>query len=153
MTAEEKTTRPFADLVNETSKNYEHALRNGFKLQQESLRWWGAMLGATGPNAQPQAKTLMDELLPQTQRSMNEWLKVVEENSRASVELFKKSVAVMQADSLQEMQTKSSSLWEAAVKATTESAAAITQAGTKSLGVSIELMRKLTTAAEPSARS
>lgn len=153
MTAEEKTTRPFADLVNETTRNYEHVVRNAFKVQQESLRWWGAMLGATTPNGQSQSKTFIDELLPHTQRSMNEWLKVWEENSRASVELFKKSVAMAQADSLQDAQNKATSLWEAAARAAADTTQAITHATTKSFGVSLEMMRKAATAAEAGTRS
>lgn len=153
MTAEEKSAKPFADLVGEASKNWEQIVKNAFKAQQESVHWWAGMLGETGPGAQPRARAVLDEIAPQAQKNMNEWLKVMEENSRLGVDLLKKSIAITQSQSLQDAQNRLTTLWEATINAAAEGAQAITQATTKTVGASIEAVRKASQAAEPASKT
>src|SRR4026209_2099785 len=97
MNTEEKT-KPFADLFEQATRNYEQAVKTGLKAQEESAKLWTNLCNQITPPAelQKRVKVFADEVIPQTQKNVNEYLKVVEQNSRATVELMKKAVATSQ---------------------------------------------------------
>jgi hypothetical protein len=153
MTAEDKT-KPIADLFDQAAKNYEQVLKTGLKLQQESAKLWTGVLGESGvPDVQGKCKALLDDLVPQTQKNINECLKLIEQNSRASVDLLKKAVAVTQSSSVQDSQAKVLNLWETSWNTACETTQAITQANTKAMETCIEYFRKNGMPAETAAKS
>ncbi len=153
MTAEDKT-KPIADLFDQAAKNYEQMLKTGLKLQQESAKLWTGVLGGAGvPDAQDKCKALLDNLIPQTQKNINECLKLIEQNSRASVDLLKKAVAVTQTTSIQDSQAKVLNLWEASWNTACETTQAVTQANTKAMEACIEYFRKNAAPVETAAKS
>lgn len=142
MTTEDKT-KPFADVFEQTAKNYEQILKSGMKVQQESAKWWtNAFAEAASPEIQKKVKAVADELIPQAQKSIDDWLKVVEENSRTGIDLLKKAVGVTQSASLQEAQTKVFGLWEASLNAMCETTQAVTQSNTKAMEAWLDFVRK-----------
>lgn len=136
-------TKASADLFEQASKNYEQILKSGMKLQQESTQWWAnAMSEAGSPEMQKKLKAVADDLIPQTQKNIDEWLKTVEQNSRTGIDLLKKAMAVTQSASLQEAQTKVFGLWEASLNSMCETTQAVTQANTKAMESWMDFVRK-----------
>lgn len=143
MTTEDKT-KPVTEMYEQAMKNYEQALKTGLKMQEESAKIWTGILnqGTSPQDWQKKTKAIADDIIPQTQKAVDDGLKVIEQNSRTSVELLKKAVAAGQATSVQDAQTKLLSFWETSLNAMRDSAVAVTQANNKALENWVAYVRK-----------
>src|SRR5438552_9214098 len=140
-------TKPVSELFDQAMSSYEQAFRTGLRLQEESGKWWTMLLEQTGPSREWQktVRSMANELLPEAQKRMEDGLRFVEQNSRASLELlrlFKKSIEAPQANPLAESQTHILSFWEASLNSMKDSAQAVAQANTQALESWMELFRK-----------
>ena len=147
MTTEQKT-KPVTDLFEQAFKSYEQALKTGMKMQEESAKVFSDLVTqATSPQDwQKQMKSATDDFIPQTQKSVDEGLKLIEQTSKSGIELLKKAVAVGQPATAADAQAKILGLWEASLNAMRETAVAITQAHNKAIESWVACARK---AAEP----
>ena len=143
MTTEEKT-KPVTELFEQATKNYEQALKTGLKLQEESGKWWTSLFNqvSSPQDWQKKVKATFDDVIPQTQKTIDETLKLVEQNSRTSADLFRKAVAAAQSTSLQDAQTKCLGFWEASLNALRDTTQAVVQNNTKAVESWIEFVRK-----------
>lgn len=148
----DEKTKPVAELFEQAMKNYEQALKTGLKVQEESARWCVGLLSqaATPQEWQKKMKAIADDVLPQTQKSVEESLKLIEKNSRATIDLLKKAAAVAQSGTPQEAQSKFLGLWEASFNAVRDTAQTVTQANTRALEAWLDFVRK---SAEPEAKA
>ena len=151
-------TRPASEMFEQAMHSYEQAFRTGLRLQEETGKWWTALLEQTGPSRdwQRTVRTMAAELLPEAQKRMEDGLRMVEQNSRASLEflkLFRKAVEVPQTNPIAESQTKLLSFWEASLNTMRDSAQAVAQANTQALDSWMELFRKTTEMASEHART
>lgn len=141
----EKSKVPGCELFEQAAKNYEQALHAGFKLQHEAAKCWVDLV-ANGGSAQGwQAKfnQAATESLGAAQKRIEENLKLVEQSSRASLDLLKKAVEVAQAETVSASQSKIQEVWEASLSALRTNAAAITQANSKLLDSWIQFIPKV----------
>jgi len=145
MTTEEKS-KPVNDLFEQATRGYEQALKTGLKLQEESAKLFLSVFNqVTAPaDLQKRFKTISDEIIPQTQKAVDEGLKLIEQNSRTGVDLLKKAVATSQATTVQDAQEKSLALYEACLSAMRDTASAVTQATGKAADVWLGYVRKST---------
>jgi hypothetical protein len=134
MTTEEKT-KPACDLYDQAMKNYEQALKTGLKLQEDSVKVLTGLLNQpTAPqDLQKRVKALADEVIPQTQKNIEDNLQLVEQTTRTSIELLKKATAATQATTLHDAQSKFLGFCEASLSAVRDTAVAVTQANAKAL--------------------
>jgi hypothetical protein len=148
----EEKTRPAMELFEQAMKNYEQALKTGLKLQEESARWCVGLVNqaASPQDWQKKVKALTDEVIPQTQKSIDESLKLIEKNSKVCCELLKKASLAAQSATPQEAQTKFLGFWDASFNAVRDMAQTVAQANTKALDSWFDAVRK---ACEPEARS
>ena len=142
-------SKPVSDLFEQAMSSYEQAFQTGLKLQEESGRWWTMLLEQSAPSREWQktVRTMANELLPEAQKRMEEGLRLVEQNSRASLEffkLFKKTVEVPHTNPVAESQTKLLSFWETSLDSMRDSAQAVAQANTQALESWMEILRKST---------
>lgn len=154
MTTEQKT-KPVTDLFDQALKSYEQALKTGVKMQEESAKAFSELVTqATSPQDwQKQMKTVTDDFIPQTQKTVDEGLKLIEQTSKSSIELLKKAVAVGQPVSAPDAQAKLLGLWEASLNTMRDTAAAITQANQKALESWMAYVRKTAEPAGAKARA
>ena len=141
--------KPVSELFEQAMSSYEQAFRTGMRLQEESAKWWTKLIEQPGTAREWQkaVRAMADEVLPETQKRMEEGLRLIEQNSRARLELlkvFKKSVELPQTNPLAESQTKLLSFWEASLHGMLESAEAVAQANTQAMESWMELCRKTT---------
>jgi len=134
MTTEEKT-KPVTDVFEQAMKNYEQALKTGVKMQEESAKCFSNLFNqpSAPPDWQKRMKTMTDDLIPQTQKTVDEGLKLIAQTNKTGIELLKKAVAVGQPGTAQDAQTKYLGLWEASLNAMRETALAVTQANNKAI--------------------
>ena len=121
------------ELFDQAMKNYEQALQAGLKLQQESARWWMELMTQTGSPQEWQTRfnEVAAETMSSLQKGMEENLKVVEHNSRASIDLLKKAVDAAKADTVAAGQAKMQELWDASLEALRANTTAINQVNAK----------------------
>jgi hypothetical protein len=143
MTTEQKT-KPVTDLFEQALKSYEQALKTGVKMQEESAKVFSDLVTqATSPQDwQKQMKSVTDDFIPQTQKTVDEGLKLIEQTSKSSVEFLKKAVALGQPTSAPEAQAKMLGLWEASLNTMRDTAVAVTQANNKAIESWIAYARK-----------
>jgi hypothetical protein len=102
---------------------------------------------------QKRAKALAEEIIPQTQKAIEDSLKLVEQNSRTSIELLKKAAATAQATTAQEAQSKFLGLCEASLNAIRDTTVALTQANAKAVETWVGYVRKSTEPAVAAAKA
>jgi translation initiation factor 2 alpha subunit (eIF-2alpha) len=143
MTTEEKT-KPVTDLYDQAMKSYEQALKTAMKMQEESAKYFSNLVNqSTSPQDwQKRIKTVADEFIPQTQKTVDEGVKLIEQTSRTSIELLKKAVATGQPTSMQDAQAKFLGLWEASLNAMRDTAVSVTQANNKAIESWVSYARK-----------
>lgn len=147
-------TKPVGYLFEQAMDSYEQAFKTGLKLQEEAGRIWTSLLEQSGPTREWQKtlRNMASEILPEAQKRMEEGLRLVEQNSRASLEmlkLFKKTVEAPQANPMAETQAKLLSFWETSLNSLRDSAQAVAQVNTQALESWMDLVRKSTEMARP----
>ena len=143
MTTEGKT-KPVTDLYDQAMKSYEQALKTGVKMQEESAKYFSNLVNqTTSPqDLQKRMKSVTDEFIPQTQKSVEEGVKLIEQTTRTSIELLKKAVAAGQPTSMQDAQAKFLGLWEASLNAMRDTAVSVTHANNKAIESWVSYARK-----------
>lgn len=143
MPTEDKSKHP-ADLFEQAMKNFEQALKAGLKLQEESARLWTQLLNqAAPPDAQKRWKALSEEFMTQTQKSLEEGVRVIEQNGRSSVDLLRKALAAAEPGSIQDAQSRLVGFWEGSLAALRDSALAVSQANARAAESWMACGRKL----------
>src|SRR6266478_406294 len=100
-----ETSNPHvSEVTDKAMKNFEQALRTGVKLQEEAARCWTTVLNQTASAQDWQRQianftNLANGFLPATQKQMEGVLDLMENNTRAGVELMKKAVDAAQTTS------------------------------------------------------
>jgi len=149
----EKTKTQGHELFEQAMKNYEQALQAGLKLQQESAKWWVEMMTQAGAPQDWQAKVneLASESVSMVQKRTEENLKLVEQSSRASLDLLSKAMNAVKMDTSSASQSKMQELWEASLEAVRTNAAAVSQANMKWVESWVQMIPKAKPA--PSAKA
>jgi len=150
--------KPASQLFEQAMTSYEQAFKTGLKLQEEFGRTWTSLLEQSAPSGEWQktVRTMANELLPEAQKRMEDGLRLIEQNSRASLELlklFKRTVEVPRGNPIAESQEKLLSFWEASLNSMRDSAQAVARANTQALDSWMDLFRKGTQMASERARA
>jgi len=139
--------KPLSEAADKAMKNYEQAVRTGLKLQEEAAHLWTNLLNQS---ASPQdwqkrfsgATAVANGVLPAAQKRMEEVLDLMEQNTKASTELFKKAADVCQTSTLPECQSKWLDLCTASVDLARSNFEAITQINSRAVDSWLNYVRK-----------
>ena len=131
----EKTKNPASEMLDQGLKNYEQALRTGLKVQEEAGKCLTKLFTqATSPqDLQKQISSIANEVIPAAQKSMENCIELIEQNSRASVELVKQGLEAAQATTYADAQSKVTELCESSLKTLKANAQAILDVNSKAL--------------------
>jgi hypothetical protein len=140
-------TKPLSEAADKAMKNYEQAVRTGLKLQEEAAHLWTNLLNQS---ASPQdwqkrfsgATAVANGILPAAQKRMEDVLDLMEQNTKASTELFKKAADACQSSSLPECQTKWLDLCTASVDLARSNFEALTQINSRAVDSWLSYVRK-----------
>ena len=140
----EKPKTPASELFDQALKNYEQALRTGLKVQEEAGKYWTKLLNqaASPQDLQKQVTSAANEVIPATQKSMEACLELLEQNSRASVDLLKKGMETAQTTNFADTQGKCVEFCEASVKSLKANAQALVDINTKAIDSWISFVKK-----------
>ena len=147
MATEDKSKASMTGLFDQAVKSYEQVVKTGQRLQEEWSRMWTGLATQSAGSAgaqdwQKKSKVLADDVVMQTQKNLEECLKLIDVNGRTSLELLKQAVAAGQAASVPEGQKKLVSLWENSLNAMRETAVAASQAQARAVEAWLGSVRK-----------
>jgi hypothetical protein len=140
-------TKPLSEAADKAMKNYEQAVRTGLKVQEEATHLWTNLLnqGASPQDWQKRfsgATTVANGILPAAQKRLEEVVHLVEQNTKASTDLFKKAADVCQTTTLPECQSKWLELCTASVDLARSNFEAVTQINSRAVDSWIDYVRK-----------
>jgi len=142
----DKTKNPMSEALDLGLKNYEQALRAGLKLQEEAGQCWTKLVSqAVSPqDLQKEMISLANDVIPATQKSMEACLELLEQNSRASVDLLKKGIEAVQSANCADTPAKIVEFCENSLKSLRTNAQAIVDTNTKAIDSWIAFVKKAT---------
>jgi hypothetical protein len=142
----EKTRNPMSEALDLGLKNYEQALRMGLKLQEEAGQCWTKLIGqaASPEDLQKQMMAFANDIVPATQKSMQACLELLEQNSRASVDLLKKGIDAIQNANGVETPAKIVEFCENSLKSLKTNAQAMVDTNTKAIDSWIAFVKRTT---------
>jgi hypothetical protein len=120
-------------VFDEAVETFNEAVKAGAKVQDEIGKWWSDALDKAGPaeDWQKKSKAVFSEAIPAAQKNGEEWLKLVEQNYKRSLGLFKKAWDVQPSRDPAVLRAKSQELWEASLELVRDNAQAVAQANVK----------------------
>ena len=124
-------------LFDDAVSTFGDAVKAGVKVQEEIGKWWSDALeqaGGGGEQWQKKSRAILDHAIPAAQRNAQEWLKLVDQNYRRSLGLFRKAWEVQPTDPA-EMRAKSQELWEESLELVRDNAKAVSEANVKLMEV------------------
>ena len=132
------------DILKDAIKLYEEALKNGIQLQEESLQLWKNMLAQVGTPDELQQKIeqMTGGVIPESRKKMEEILKVFQDNTSQSMELFNKAMGVYQSTSWQDGQIRVQDLMESSMAAMRTNVHTILDTNTKMMASWTDLVEK-----------
>lgn len=150
-----KTESDVMQVLDTAINAFGDAMKTGVKAQEEMSRWWTDALSCGNPlgDWQKRSRQLFDEAVPAAQRHTQEFLKLVEQNYRRSVDLLKKAVDTDHNGAVDGMREKIRALWEESVAIVKENTEAMAQANVKLLEAWADLLKKNFEQGEAAARS
>lgn len=140
-----KTESDVMEVLDSAVGAFGDAIKTGIKAQEEMSKWWSDAL-ACGNNPlgdwQKRSRLMFDEAVPAVQRHSQDFLKLIEQNYRRSVELLKKVVDTDGNGAVDGLKEKIQNLWEESVTVVKENTEAMAQANVKLLEAWTEMLRK-----------
>jgi hypothetical protein len=131
----EKIENPASEILDQGLKNYEQALRMGLNVQEEAGKWWSRLLSqaVSLQDLQKRIASLTNDAIPATQKSLESYLKVLEQSSAASVELIKKGMEAAQTANYADAQSKVVEFCENSLKSLRANTQAVVDINTKAV--------------------
>jgi polyhydroxyalkanoate synthesis regulator protein len=124
-------------------RTYGDAMKAGVRMQEDVAKWWADALEAGGPiqDWQKRSRAVFTETVPAAQKNAEEWLKLVEQNYRRSMELLRKAMQQAQnvygangaSDVAEEARERTQELWRSSIELVQENVSAMAQANAKML--------------------
>jgi hypothetical protein len=126
---------------------FSDAMKAGVQAQEEFARFWSSALnGNSSPlgDWQKRTKQMFDETVPAVQKQAGEYLKLIEQNYRRSVDLFKKAIDGDQNGNspVGNLRDRTRKLWDESVAVVKENSQAMAQANVKVLELWTDILRK-----------
>lgn len=142
----DKTNVPGTDLFEQAVKNYEQALKTGVRLQEECGKWWtDAFKQTSGPQDwQKAAASMLNEVFPAAHKNVEETLRLMEQNSRGSLDLLKRATETLQSTSVADGQARVQKLWQTSLDLLQQNAQSLIQANARLVETCAQFARKRT---------
>lgn len=154
-TSEDSRSRTAAgtEMFDQAMKNYEQTLRTGVKLQEDTAKWWTNFFhqATQTQELQRQMSSIVSQSIPTAQRSMEESLKLIDQASKATLNLLKKTMNGSCTSAASDVQSDVQQLWQSSLNVIQSNLQSINESQTKAMESWTELMRKGATSAASTA--
>jgi hypothetical protein len=142
-----KMESTFTGLFDQAVEAMGESMKAGVKFQEDLARWWSDVLDQNGAaqDWQKHTRAMVSEMVPAAQKNAEEWMRLMEENYRRSMELFRKafdSSSMTPPSSPTDMQARTQQLWEASIEVIRQNAQAMAQANSRMMQIWSDIMRR-----------
>lgn len=139
-----KTEARMTGLFDQAVQTFGDAMKQGVKMQEEMARWWTDAFDQASPMQQWQkrSRAMLNQALPQAQKNTEEFMRIMEQNYRRSMELLKKTFNMEDTDTAAELQEKFQQVWEESLDVLRDNAQAMAQTNMKIMEMWAEIMRR-----------
>lgn len=139
-----KTESKMTGLFDQAVQSFGEAMKAGVRIQEDVAKWWTDAIDQAAPMQQWQkrSRAIMCDVLPTAQKNTEEWMRLVEQNYKKSMELLKKAFSSEETNTAAEMQARLQELWEESLDVIRENAQAMTQANAKMMELWADILRK-----------
>jgi hypothetical protein len=116
-------------------KSFEEAVQCALRLQNDSTKFWTSLAekGTLPSEWQEKAREYAKQAIPATQENVEELLRLIEGNSRASLDFLQKAVEASDSRTIEEAQSRTRELWESSLQSLRANAQAVVQANAKAM--------------------
>jgi len=151
---EKAKTKTGSDFFDQALQSCEQAFKTSLKLQEDAAKMWTSLYTKVPSMAdyQKQATHLGEDSVKLFQKQVDESLQLVDDCSRASLDLFKKAVETTQSASVAEGQVKLQKLWESSLNSMQANTQAVVNLSQRLLNSWTEFARKGAAVAEAAAK-
>ena len=105
------------EMFGQAARFFQTALEAGIKIQEQSAQALTEMIGGLGSPQQwrERAEAAMEKTVAVGQQNMEEALRIMDDNTKNSLELLEKAFKARQPESAEDLAAKSREMWETAV--------------------------------------
>jgi len=139
------TTQNGDDLFRQAIGAWESAVESGVKMQEQSAKWVRETLGNSNSLTEwyNKGQAVAGETIAKTQESIDEAIRVVNQQAESSVKLMQKALAARHSDATADAKKRLAEWWETAMDSLRSNSQAILKANSHILTTWSELARKL----------
>ena len=122
-------------MFDEALKVFDQVMQSGVKLQKETSKCWTEIISDSSlPNEwQEKAKKAAAESMNLSQVQLKEIVKIMEDQSKAGMDLLQKALSTAQSKDLKEGQAKTRELWEGCFESVRNNAQTLIKQNAKAL--------------------
>lgn len=138
-----KTQVDVTQILDGAVSAFSDAMKAGVKAQEEMVNYWTHALDGGNPLGEwtRRSRQMFEEAVPAAQKQSQEFIKLVEQNYRRSVELLKKACDGQEGGVGEGVREKLRQLWEESVTIVKENAQTMAQANVKLMEVWTDLLK------------
>ena len=139
----------FTTMLDQAVQTFGDALKAGVKVQEQVASFWTDALDKATPSPewQKKSRSFVGEVVPAAQKNAEEWLKLMEQNYRRSMDLLKKAFDAGATASVTDLQSRTQALWESSLELVRENAQAMAKSNSKVMELWADLFKQTTAAA------
>lgn len=132
------------EIFDQAMKSYEQTVRTGVKLQEDTAKWWTNFFqqATQTQELQRQMSSIVSQAIPTAQRSMEESLRLIDQGSKTTLNLLKKTMDGSCATAASDVQSEVQQLWQSSLNVIQSNLQSINESQTKAMESWTELMRK-----------
>jgi hypothetical protein len=147
-----RTETRMTSLFDQAVQTFGDAMKAGVKIQEEIGRWWSDVIDQAGPVTewQKRSRAMVCDAIPAAQRNTEELMKVLEQNSRRSLDLLKKAVDTEPGNTA-DLQAKTQEIWDASMEVVRDNAQAMAQVNVKMMETWAEILKQSMNGNQPQA--
>lgn len=138
------TEAPLTGLFDQAVSTFGETLKAGIKAQEQIAAYWSDALGKSGATGEFQKKSraFFTDAMPAAQKNAEEWLRLLEQNYRRSMDLLRKACEPGSVAAAGDFQAKAHALWEQSVELVKENAQAMAQTNLKVMELWADFLRQ-----------
>ena len=125
-------TTNYQELVEQSARLFENALKAGITVQQQSAKWFGETLRGMGASPWPgKGQAAIEQVMSAVQKQTDDTIRNMSENAKTSMDLLEKAFEIRQNGVAAESETRNREMWEAALNTLRKSSDAMVHANTR----------------------
>ncbi len=106
-------TANYEELVEQSARLFENALKAGITVQQQSAKWFAETFrGLGGSQWQNKGQAAAEQVMTVVQKQAEETIRNMNDSAKSSLELLQKAFEIRQDGSMAEHETRNREIWE-----------------------------------------